>query len=318
MGPTLQGKIAAVCAGEKKHVEKDEVAGARVKRDFGLVGDAHAGPGHRQVSIIDADEVRKAAVKYGDIQSGAFGENFIVDGIDLRDVGLGSRIRLGSAVLVEVTQIGKVCHDRCAIYEKVGECPMSSEGVFGRVLEGGDVNKSDAVVVEKLVAKDVAQCAVVVVSDRCHRGETKDTAGELLAGILHDHGFHAFEKVIVPDEKAKIAEALRVLCDERGADIVFTAGGTGIARRDVTPEATREVIEREVPGISEALRMSTMAKAPRSILSRGISGIRARALIINFPGSEKAVRESIEAILPVLGHAVEMLRGKVSDCGRKT
>ncbi len=316
MGPTLQGKIAAICASDKKHVEKQEVAGARVKKDFGLEGDAHAGPGHRQVSIIDAREVRRAAEKYGDIPGGAFGENFIVDGIDLRDVGLGSRIRLGSAVLVEVTQIGKVCHDRCAIYKKVGECPMSSEGVFGRVLEGGDVNKGDAAAVEKLVAKDVAQCAVVVVSDRCHRGETKDTAGELLCGILDDNGFHSFEKVIVPDEKAKIAEALKALCDERGADIVFTAGGTGMAPRDVTPEATREAIERDVPGISETLRMLTMAKAPRSILSRGISGIRGKTLIINFPGSEKAVAECIEAILPVLDHAVETLRGKVSDCGR--
>ncbi|MFH1434498.1 MAG: molybdenum cofactor synthesis domain-containing protein, partial [Pseudomonadota bacterium] len=292
MGPTAQGKIAAICMSESKHVEKQEVAGARVKKDFGLEGDAHAGPGHRQVSIIDAGQVRLAAEKYGEIKSGAFGENFVVVGIDLQKVGMGSKIRLGDGVLVEVTQIGKVCHDRCAIYEKVGECPMSSEGVFGRVLEGGDVKKGDAAVVEKLVGRGAPQCAVVVVSDRCHRGETKDTAGELLCGILDESGFHAFEKVIVPDEKAKIAEALKFLCDERGADIVFTAGGTGMALRDVTPEATAEVIERDVPGISEALRMLTMAKAPRSILSRGVSGIRGRTLVINFPGSEKAVAES--------------------------
>lgn len=162
----------------------------------------------------------------------------------------------------------------------------------------------------------LAVCAVVVVSDRCYRGETKDTAGELLKKVLGENGFNVFEKLIVPDEKEEIKNALIYLCDERGSDVVFTAGGTGMAPRDVTPEATCEVIERDVPGLSEAIRMASFARVPRAILSRGISGIRGRSLIVNLPGSEKGAGESLEVILPVLGHAVETLRGSAADCGR--
>jgi molybdopterin adenylyltransferase len=316
VGPTLQGKLVAVCASDQKHVAKEEIAGAVAREGHGLEGDAHAGPGHRQVSLIDSFQIGAVREKVGELKHGAFGENFVVEGIDLRQVGRGSILRLGKEVAVEVSQIGKICHDRCAIYSQVGECPMSSEGIFGRVLSGGKVAKGDPVAVEKLVGRQVPQCAVVVVSDRCHRGEAVDTAGELLGKILGDHGFNVLEKVIVPDEKDLIASALVRLSDERGADLVFTAGGTGMAPRDVTPEATRGVIHRDVPGLSEALRMAKMAGSPRSILSRGVSGIRGRTLIVNMPGSEKGVRESIEVLLPVLDHAVETLRGSVKDCGR--
>lgn len=316
MGPTPQGKLLAVCTSDRKNVAKDDVGSAVVREGHGLEGDAHAGPGHRQVSMIDSSQTRAVREKVGELKHGAFGENFVVEGIDLARVGAGSIVRLGKEVVVEVSQIGKICHDRCAIYMQVGDCPMSSEGVFGRVLKGGKVSRGDGVTVEKLVGHEVPQCAVVVVSDRCHRGETVDTAGELLGRILGEQGFNVLEKVIVPDEKDLIASALVHLSDERGADLIFTAGGTGMAPRDVTPEATRQVIEKEVPGLSEALRMTTMAKAPRSILSRGVSGMRGRTLIVNMPGSEKGVRESIEVLLPVLGHAVETLRGSVKDCGR--
>jgi len=231
-------------------------------------------------------------------------------------VGMGSRLRLGSDVLIEVSQIGKICHDRCSIYKAVGDCPMSSEGVFGRVLRGGTVRRGDAVTVQALVDRRTPQAAVVVVSDRCSRGETQDTAGEAVVALLAAGGIHTFEKVIVPDEKDEIQRVLVHLCDERGADLVLTAGGTGMAPRDVTPEATAGVVDRQVPGLSEAMRMAAFARVPKAALSRGLSGVRGRSLIVNLPGSEKGARESIEILLPVLPHAVEMLRGSVADCGR--
>ncbi len=318
MEPTLQlrGKLVAVCRSERKHVAKEEVPDAIVRENHGLEGDAHAGPEHRQVSMIDTIQTTLVREKGGESRFGAFGENFVVDGIDLRQVSPGSILRLGKDVVVEVTQIGKVCHDRCAIYQQVGDCPMSSEGVFARVICGGKVAAGDPVVVEKLVGRQTPQCAIVVVSDRCFRGETVDTAGELLKRILLEGGSNVLEKTIVPDEADAIAAALIHLCDERGADVIFTSGGTGMAPRDVTPEATRRVLEREVPGIGEAVRMTTMSRSPRSILSRGVSGIRGRTLIVNLPGSEKGVQESIAVILPIIGHAVETLRGVVKDCGR--
>lgn len=316
MEHTLQGKVIAVCTGEKLNSPKKSAGSVKVIKDFGIEGDAHAGINHRQISIIDADEVQKVKEKYSEIEHGAFGENFIIKGVDLKKVAPGSVLTLGEEVKVEVTQIGKLCHDRCAIFVRVGECPMSSEGVFGRVLKGGVVKPDDKVKVEKLVGKDVPQCAIVVASDRCSKGETIDTAGEALKKILKENGYNVLEKMIVPDEIEAIKNALKALSDERGADVVFTAGGTGMSPRDVTPEATKSVIEREVPGIPEAIRWASTGKTPRAILSRGISGLRGKTLIINFPGSEKGVRESIEIILPVLRHAIETIRGDVKDCGR--
>ena len=156
--------------------------------------------------------------------------------------------------------------------------------------------------------------AVLTVSDRCSVGLTEDKSGPLLCEMLSSHGT-AKEYRIVPDERDEISSALISFCDELKCDIVFTTGGTGFAPRDVTPEATRAVIEREAPGISEAIRYESLKITPKAMLSRGVSGIRGKTLIINFPGSPKAVRESLDVVLPVLSHAVETLSGNTLSCG---
>lgn len=155
---------------------------------------------------------------------------------------------------------------------------------------------------------------ILCASDRCSKGICEDKSGPLIMELVAPLG-KTKEYIIVPDEKDEIEKTLIYLCDDVKADVVFTTGGTGFAPRDITPEATLAVIERNAPGISEAIRMKSLEITPKAMLSRAVSGIRGQTLIINLPGSPKAVRESIEVVLPVLPHAVETLSGNTLSCG---
>lgn len=158
--------------------------------------------------------------------------------------------------------------------------------------------------------------AVVTVSDRSFRGERPDGSGPVAVEMLEKAGYRVVETVIVPDERVEIEAALIRLADEKDAALIVTSGGTGFAPRDVTPEATEAVCQRMAPGIPEAMRMASMAITPRGMLSRSAAGIRGGSLIVNLPGSPKAVRENLEAVLPALEHGLEMLRGGQADCGK--
>ena len=155
---------------------------------------------------------------------------------------------------------------------------------------------------------------IICASDRCSKGLCEDKSGMLIKEMLLDLGETKTYK-IVSDDVSLLSDALKVMCDEDKVDVIFTTGGTGFAPRDVTPEATRNVIEKEAPGIAEAIRYESLKITPKAMLSRGISGIRNKTLIINLPGSPKAVKESIEIVKPVLTHAVEILSGSPANCG---
>lgn len=151
--------------------------------------------------------------------------------------------------------------------------------------------------------------AVLTVSDRASRGEYEDKAGPLISEIVRGElRGDVVMTAIVPDEPDQIAAALRRWCDEDDLDLILTTGGTGFAPRDVTPEATRSVVERESPGLAEAMRAASLRVTPHAMLSRAVAGIRRRTLIVNLPGSPKAVRENLDTILPALPHAVELIR----------
>ena len=156
--------------------------------------------------------------------------------------------------------------------------------------------------------------AVLTVSDRSFRGERPDGAGPLTASLLEGAGYRVLETALVPDEQPDIAAALIRLTDEVRAALVVTTGGTGFSPRDVTPEATAAVCSRMVPGIPEAMRAASLAVTPRAMLSRAAAGIRGGSLIINLPGSPKAARENLEAVLPTLEHGLTMLLGGPADC----
>ncbi len=310
------GQVEALCISEKKGVQKRPVDSAVFLREKGIQGDAHAGDWHRQVSILGAGDI-EATKKQGlsDLKPGDFAENVVLAEMDLIGVGLGSRIRLGADVVLAISQIGKVCHTPCRIGQLTGDCIMPRLGLFARVEKGGQVKLGDKAEVIEQVDREVFQAAVVTISDRCSRGEAVDTAGPAVGKCLEEGlGCHIYRTNIVPDEKLTIAKLLKHYCKGHSIDLVVTVGGTGFSPRDITPEATREVLERATPGLDEAMRAGSLAKTAHAMLSRGVSGIRGSTLIVNLPGSERAATENIEVILPALKHGLLKLRGDMSDC----
>lgn len=160
--------------------------------------------------------------------------------------------------------------------------------------------------------------AVLTVSDRCFRGERPDSAGPLVAKLLKDAGYQVVQTAIVPDEQPRIEQILREIAGAGSVQLLLTTGGTGFSPRDVTPEATLAVCTRLTPGIPEAMRRASMGVTNRAMLSRAQAGIRHGTLIVNLPGSPKAARENLEAVLPALAHGLEMLSGRPADCAAES
>jgi molybdenum cofactor synthesis domain-containing protein len=151
--------------------------------------------------------------------------------------------------------------------------------------------------------------AVLTISDSCTEGNREDVSGQTVLDMLHEETFEVCDKKVVPDDYQAIIEVIEKFSDEQNVDLILTTGGTGLGPRDVTPEATAFVCEKTVPGLPEVMRAEGLKKTPNAILSRSFAGIRGKTLIINMPGSPKAVSESLEVILKVIPHAVKMMRG---------
>ena len=304
------GNVIAVCISEKKGVQKKNVGSARFIEDWGIENDAHAGKWHRQVSLLSHDKIEAFRARGAEVTDGAFGENIIVDGIDFAALPIGTRFYCNDVVL-ELTQIGKECHHGCEIFKKMGECIMPKQGVFTRVLHGGDIRPGDEFRMELPF-----RAAVITVSDSGAAGKRTDLSGPTICAILNEAGYPVVHTALLPDERAELAGELRRIADEGLADLVLTTGGTGFSPRDWTPEATKDVIDREVPGIPEAMRALSLQITPRAMLTRSAAGIRKGTLIVNLPGSPKAVRECLEYILPPLCHGLDILKGTGGNCAR--
>jgi molybdopterin adenylyltransferase len=159
--------------------------------------------------------------------------------------------------------------------------------------------------------------AVLTISDAGFRGERKDTSGDAIAGWVEAHAFTLADRRVVPDETVAITRALMEWADAELAEVVVTTGGTGLTPRDVTPEATRAVLDREAPGIAEAIRMEALARFPRAALSRGLAGVRGKTLIVNLPGSPGGVNDGLTVLTRWIHHAVEMVRGENTEHGNR-
>jgi molybdenum cofactor synthesis domain-containing protein len=310
----MEGIVKAVCISEQKGTEKHPVDKAAFIVGFGIENDAHAGNWHRQVSLLSYDKVVAFNERGGNAGIGAFGENLLVEGIDFSSLPVGTIFTCGDVVL-KMTQIGKECHSHCQIYHRVGDCIMPREGVFAEVIHSGTIKAGDTMYVSfeenpKLTA------AVITLSDQGSKGLREDLSGPKVQEILKSYGYDVVEYLLLPDEQLLLEKELKRLADQRQVNLILTTGGTGFSKRDVTPEATLNVMTRNAPGISEAIRYESMKYTKRAMLSRGASVIRNQTLIVNLPGSVKAVTESMEIILDSMEHGIRILTGKEKECGR--
>lgn len=304
------GKIVAVCLSNKRGVPKKNVKKGTLKEGHGLIGDAHAGPGLRQVSLLAKEslrEIRKRGLKLG---CGGFGENLTTKDIELTSLLVGTRLKAGEAIL-EVTKIGKECKKPCSIYKRWGNCILPSQGIFAKVLKGGIVEENDSIQV--LNSKSIS-AGIVIVSDRSASGQRKDESGKLIMDALKIIDAEAIRYKVIPDEGRLISSTLTLWADEGILDLIITSGGTGFSPRDVTPEVTKEILDKETPGLPEMMRARSATKTKLAYLSRGVAGIRKSTLIINLPGSPKGAKECLDIISPILGHAIEVMKSKVKDC----
>lgn len=308
-------RIEAICISAQRGTAKTPVSSARLVTEHGIEGDAHAGSWHRQVSLLSADRIEAFRRKGAPVTEGSFGENLIVSGLDLARLPVGTRLQIEDALL-EITQIGKECHQHCAIHAAVGDCIMPREGVFARVLRGGLIHVGDDIQMSN--ERSPFRAVVITLSDTAFAGTRTDESGPLLRRRLEGTGQFVVEKVIlIPDDKELLLRNLYTLSDQKGMDLILTTGSTGFSPKDIAPEATLEAAERMAPGISEAIRVHSLQITKRAMLSRGISVLRGKTLIINLPGSPKACDEALDCILDTLPHGLEILRGEARDCARQ-
>ena len=309
------GKVLGICVSEKRGTQKKEVNEAVLKENWGIEGDAHAGDWHRQVSLLSFEKIEAFRERGADVDFGAFGENLIVEGYDLRRLPVGTRFRIGETVL-ELTQIGKECHSHCEIYKKMGDCIMPREGVFTEVVKGGRIRKGDAVEMEAPAPDRPYTAAGITLSDKGVKGEREDKSGPKICELAEAAGYQIRETLLLADGIEPLKSQLIRLADQRQMDVIFTTGGTGFSERDLTPEATIQACDRMANGIADAIRNYSMTITPRAMFSRAVSGIRGKTLIINLPGSPKAVAEALEFLLPQLDHGLDILRGTGGECAR--
>ena len=309
----MSGKIVAVCTSQEKDVRKESIGEAKLITGWGIEGDAHAGKWHRQVSLLSVSSIKKmreVGKKKGlDLVPGDFAENLTTVGLELFTIPIGTYLEIGESLL-EVTQIGKSCHHGCEIFKQIGHCVMPKEGIFARVLVGGTVKPEDTIEFWQGIP-----VGIITASDKGSKGEREDESAREIETLVKDIHGRVIDYRILPDDQQTLSQAMIEMIDEYGVGLLLTTGGTGFSKRDVTPEATLSVIERAVPGLPEAMRRESFAISPRAMLSRGVAGIRGNCLIVNLPGSPKAVRECLQIILPLLPHALDILRGTGGECG---
>ena len=304
------GKIRAICLSAEKGSAKRPVGEGELVARHGLKGDAHAGDWHRQVSLLSYEKAADFRARGAEVEDGAFGENLLVEGLNVSGLAVGTILRCGEAAL-EITQIGKECHNHCEIFKRMGDCIMPRAGVFAVVIQGGIIKVGDEIYVP------LYRIGVITASDKGAKGEREDQSGRVIQEIAHAWGYEVASYRVLPDEKDALEKELKRLCDELKVNLVLTTGGTGFSPRYCMPEATLNVVERTVPGIPEALRRYSLTITKRAMLSRAAAGIRGKTLIINLPGSPKATREHLEYLMDTLGHGLDILTGRDGECAQE-
>lgn len=300
-------KVLSVNISEKKGTVKKPVEAIQLS-SIGVEGDAHSGNWHRQVSLLATESIEKFSEEAGrKIKFGEFAENITTEGLLLFETRPLDRFR-NETVELEVTQIGKKCHgDNCNIFREVGNCVMPKEGIFARVIKGGQLKAGDVL---EYVPR-IFNIHIITLSDRASRGEYNDLSGPQIRNVAEKYFAEINRKTqftnhLIGDNPDDLKKLIRSAVTEK-ADVIFTTGGTGIGPKDITPETVKPMFDKEIPGIMELIRVKYGQEKPAVLLSRSIAGLIGQTLIYTLPGSVKAVTEYCREILPTVEHSIYMM-----------
>jgi molybdopterin adenylyltransferase len=301
--------IQSVNISEKKGTIKKPVPQIELT-NTGVKNDAHSGTWHRQISLLGTESIEKFSKDAGrKVNYGEFAENITTSGAELYKFHPLDRLICGEIEL-EVTQIGKECHGTsCAIFKEVGNCVMPKEGIFCRVIRGGILKSG----MELIYKPKIFNIHIITLSDRASQGEYEDRSGPRITELLHEFftlhsSLFTLHSSLLADDPQKLKELLLQTRDDK-TDLIFTTGGTGIGPRDFTPDVVKPLLDKEIPGIMDMIRIKYGAEKPNALLSRSIAGVMDQSLIFTLPGSVKAVNEYVPEILKSMMHMVYMLHG---------
>ena len=302
-------KIHSVNISEQKGTIKKPCPAIELN-ELGVAGDAHAGKWHRQISLLGKESIdRYNQIANSRIGYGEFAENITTEGFPLFEMKILDRLICGDTVL-EVTQIGKKCHGaKCHIFVQTGDCVMPKEGIFCRVLSGGSLKPGDLLEYHPKIMK----IAVITLSDRASEGIYEDKSGPLLGQLSEqffaENGRKAVvEQHLIPDDK-ELLHNLITAKTYAGTDLLFTTGGTGIGERDITPDVVKPMLDKEISGIMELIRVKYGMQFPNALISRGVAGVIGKTLVYTLPGNPKAVKEYFDEIAKTIEHSLRMLHG---------
>jgi len=305
----MEIKVTSVNISKQKGTIKEPVDFIEID-DQGVKLDAHAGYWNRQVSLLGEESIEKFGKEANrSFKPGEFAENITTSGILLYKTQPLDRFIIGTTEM-EVTQIGKHCHgDGCAIFREVGKCVMPKEGIFCRTIKPGTIKPGDSVT----YMPKVMNVYVLTLSDRASGGIYEDRSGPLTVKLVEEFLANiGYQSEIIPEiipDDAGILRSKLMEASDKQFDMIFTTGGTGIGPRDITPDVTKKLLDKEIPGLMEQIRLKYGQEKPNVLLSRAVAGVMGTSLIFNMPGSVKAVHEYTSEIFKSLKHMIFMLHG---------
>lgn len=305
----MKFNISSINVSTEKGTQKYTVPSAEINEE-GIVGDAHSGKWHRQISLLSKESINTFNKKHDrELKYGEFAENLTVEGIDLSQMAIFDRIKIGDVEL-EISQIGKTCHgDGCSVYREVGKCVMPKDGLFARVIKGGMIKTGDTA---EFIEKPL-KIVLFTLSDRAAKGEYQDISGPVLKEQLNDffqnRRWHTeITNQVLTDDMNEIQNAFKTALKENPAAI-FTTGGTGVGPRDNAPEAITPLLDKQIPGIMDFIRVKYGDTIPNARLSRSVAGIAGTTQVYLLPGSVKAVKEYVSEITKTFEHIIFMIAG---------
>ncbi len=299
-------KVVAVSISKKKGTRKSNINKAKFRAEFGIIGDAHAGNWHRQVSFLAEESIERMKRLGLSVKSGDFAENITTKGIDLHKLKVGDKLIINDVVFI-ISQKGKICHHKCAIYHMAGDCIMPKEGIFAIVKNDGIVSAGDKIFYEE---KSGFSVAVITLADKRRRGEKEDALGLKIKEYIESGLETSFVRCeMIPNERENLERVLVDFCDLQQFDLIITNSSNGASSGRIVKDVIGKVIEKELPDFGGAERMSSFYKTHHAIVSGVLIGTRGDSLIVGLTGSLTGAIESFELIFGSIPHVMKSCRG---------